>query len=443
MDNLFDQLQGARYFSKIDLRSDLGGSWGSFEVGVGAVEEEEVIAKPLTSLTQKNKKYEWGVKQEEAFQTLKDNLCNAPILLLPDEIEDFVLVASWVRDRLYHDLELCSDGPGMKRDIATYVSKCLTCSKVKDEHQRPSRLLQQPEIPEWKWDNITMDFIMKLPRSKSGHDTIWIVARHAVLMSIILDRDGRFTSRFWQTLQKAVGTRLDMSTAYHPQTDGQSERTIQTLEDMLGACVIDFSGSWDVHLPLDEFSYNNSYHLSIRCAPFEALYGRKCRSPVMWAEIGESRLIEPELVQETTDKVVLIKEKLKVARDRQKSYVNNRRKPWSLRLGSSVTKVDSPWKGHGYIWVRPVAYRLRLPEELSSVYDIFHVSNLKKCLEDANLHVPLDEIKIDKTLRFVKEPVEIMDRKLKSLKRSKILIVIRFVGINKVALSSCGNVRTN
>ncbi|GKE53572.1 putative reverse transcriptase domain-containing protein, partial [Tanacetum coccineum] len=134
----------------------------------------------------------------------------------------------------------------MKRDIATYVSKCLTCSKVKDEHQRPLRLLQQPEIPEWKWDNITMDFIMKLPRSKSGHDTIW----------------------------KAVGKRLDMSTAYHPQTDGQSERTIQTLEDMLGACVIDFSGSWDVHLPLAEFSYNNSYHLSIRCAPFEALYGR-------------------------------------------------------------------------------------------------------------------------------------------------------------------------
>ncbi|GKF06553.1 putative reverse transcriptase domain-containing protein, partial [Tanacetum coccineum] len=167
-------------------------------------------------------------------------------------------------DKMYYDLQDMYWWPGMKRDITTYVSKCLTCSKVKAEHQRPSGLLQQPEIPEWKWDNITMDFITKLPRTKSGHDTIWvivdrltksayfiairedysmeklarlyideIVAWHGVLMSIISDRDGRFTSRFWQTLQKALGTRLDMSTAYHPQMDGQSERTIQTLEDML------------------------------------------------------------------------------------------------------------------------------------------------------------------------------------------------------------------
>ncbi|GJS77829.1 reverse transcriptase domain-containing protein [Tanacetum coccineum] len=266
-------------------------------------------------------------------------------------------------DKMYHDLRDMYWWPGMKRDIATYVSKCLTCSKVKAEHQRPSGLLQQPEIPEWKWDKITMDFITKLPRSKSGNDTIWvivdrltksahflairedysteklakiyideIVARHGVPVSIISDRDGRFTSRCWQTVQKALGTRLDMSTAYHPQTDGQSERTIQTLEDMLRACVIDFGGSWDVHLPLAEFSYNNSYHSSIKCAPFEALYERKCRSPVLWAEIGESSLIGPELVQETTDKVVLIKEKLKAARDRQKSYADNRRKPLEFEI---------------------------------------------------------------------------------------------------------------
>ncbi|GJR73801.1 putative reverse transcriptase domain-containing protein [Tanacetum coccineum] len=347
-------------------------------------------------------------------------------------------------DKMYHDLRDMYWWPGMKRDIATYVSKCLTCSKVKAEHQRPSGLLQQPEIPEWKWDKITMDFITKLPKTKSGHDTIWvivdrltksahflatredysterlaklyideIVARHGVPVSIISDRDGRFTSRFWQTLQKALGTQLDMSTAYHPQTDGQSERTIQTLEDMLRACVIDFGGNWDVHLPLAEFSYNNSYHSSIRCAPFEALYGRKCRSPVLWAEIGESSLIGPELVQETTDKVVLIKEKLKAARDRQKSYADNRRKLAPRYVGpfEILEKIG------------PVAYRLRLPEELSSVHDTFHVSNLKKCLADANLHVPLDEIKIDKTLRFVEEPVEIMDREVRSLKRSKISLV--------------------
>ncbi|GJW36256.1 reverse transcriptase domain-containing protein [Tanacetum coccineum] len=343
---------------------------------------------------------------------------------------------------------------------------------VKVEHQRPSGLLQQPKIPEWKWDKITMDFITKLPREKNGHDTIWvivdrltksahflairedysmerleriyideIIARHGVFVSIISDRDGRFTSRCWQTVQKALGTRLDMSTAYHPQTDGQSERTIQTLEDMLRACVIDFGGSWDVHLPLAEFSYNNSYHSSIRCAPFEALYGRKCRSPVLWAEIRESSLIGPELVQETTDKVVLIKEKLKAARDRQKSYADNRRKPLEFEVGDRVMLKVSPWKGVIRFgkkdklaprYVGPfeileriglVAYRLRLPEELSGVHDTFHVSNLKKCLADASLHVPLDEIKVDKTLRFVEKPVEIMDREVKSLKRSRISLV--------------------
>ncbi|GKB35114.1 reverse transcriptase domain-containing protein [Tanacetum coccineum] len=341
-----------------------------------------------------------------------------------------------------------------------------------DLRDMPLGLLQQPETPEWTWDKITMDFITKLPRSKSGHDTIWVIvdrltksahfltiredysteelakiyideifARHGVPVSIISDRDGRFTSRCWQTVQKALGMRLDMSTAYHPQTDGQSERTVQTLEDMLRACVIDFGGSWYVHLPLAEFSYYNIYHSSIRCAPFEALYGRKCRSPVLWAEIGESSFIGPELVQETTDKVVLIKEKLKAARDRQKSYADNRRKPLEFEVGDRVMLKVSPWKGvirfrktrklaSRYVGlfeilerIDPVAYRLRLPEEMSGVHDTFHVSNLKKCLVDASLHVPLDEIKVDKTLRFVEEPVEIMDREVKRLKRSKISLV--------------------
>ncbi|GJX54732.1 putative reverse transcriptase domain-containing protein, partial [Tanacetum coccineum] len=220
-------------------------------------------------------------------------------------------------DKMYHDLRDMYWWPGIKKDIATYVSKSLTCSKVKAEHHRPSSLLQQPEME-------------KLARLYIDE----IVVRHGVPVSIISDREGRFTSRFWQTLQKAFGTRLDMSTAYHPQTDRQSEHTIQTLEDMLRACVIDFGGSWDTHLPLAEFSYNNNnYHSSIRCAPFEALYGRKCRSHVLWTKIGESQLIRQKMVQETTNKVVQIKERLKAAKDHQKSFADNRHKPLEFEVG--------------------------------------------------------------------------------------------------------------
>ncbi|GKF05895.1 putative reverse transcriptase domain-containing protein [Tanacetum coccineum] len=158
---------------------------------------------------------------------------------------------------------------------------------------------------------------------------------------------------------------------------------------MLRACVLDFGGSWDVHLPLVEFSYNNSYHSSVRCAPFEALYGRKCRSPIMWAEVGEGQLIGPELVQETTKKISQIKDKLKAARDRQKSYADKRKKPLEFNVGDYVL-----------IKVGLVAYRLDLPEELNSVHDMFYVSNLKKCLADPTLQVPLDEIRVDAKLNF-------------------------------------------
>ncbi|GJS02019.1 putative reverse transcriptase domain-containing protein [Tanacetum coccineum] len=292
-----------------------------------------------------------------------------------------------------------------------------------------------------------MDFVTKLPKSSSGHDTIWvvvdrltksahflpiredykteklakiytneIVARHGVPVSIISDRDGRFTSHLWQAFQKALGTRVDMSTAYHPQTDGQSERTIQMLEDMLRACVMDFGGSWDTHLPLIEFSYNNSYHISIKCAPFEPLYERKCRSTVIWTEVGESQLIGPEIMQETTEKIIQIRERLKTAMSRQKRYVDKRRKPLEFKVGDRVLLKVSPWKGvirfgkKGKLtprYVGPfeivervglVAYGLKLPHELSCVHDKFHVSNLKKCLAEPDVQVPLDEIEIDENL---------------------------------------------
>nr|GEW26921.1 putative reverse transcriptase domain-containing protein [Tanacetum cinerariifolium] len=239
------------------------------------------------------------------------------------------------------------------------------------------------------------------------------VARHGVPISIISDRDSRFTLKFRQSMQEVLGTRLDMSTAYHPQTDGQSERTIQTLEDMLKACVLDFRGSWDVHLSLVAFSYNNRYHSSVRCVSFEALYGRKYRSPII----------------------------LKAARDRQKSYSDKRRKPLEFIVGDYVLLKVSPWKGvirfrkKGKLGLRfvgpfeivekvgPVAYHLDFPEELNGVHDTFHMSNLKNCLADPTLQVPLDEIQVNAKLNFVDEPVEILEREFKKLKRSRIAIV--------------------
>ncbi|GJW32994.1 putative reverse transcriptase domain-containing protein [Tanacetum coccineum] len=210
---------------------------------------------------------------------------------------------------------------------------------------------------------------------------------------------------------------------------------------MLRACVLDFEESWDVHLSLIEFSYNYSYHSSVRCAPFEALYGRKCRSLIMWAEVGEVQLIGHELVQETSEKISQIKDRLKAARDRQKSYADKRRKPLEFSVGDYVLLKVSPWKGmvrfgkKGKLAPRfvrpfeiiekvsPVAYRLDLPKELNGVHDTFHVSNLKKCLADPTLQVTLDEIRVDAKLNFMEEPVEIFEREFKKLKCSRIAIV--------------------
>ncbi|GJS60821.1 putative reverse transcriptase domain-containing protein [Tanacetum coccineum] len=266
-----------------------------------------------------------------------------------------------------------------------------------------------------------MDFVTKLSKTSTGQDTIWVivdsltksayflpmkendlmekltrqylkevVTRHGVPVSIISDRDGRFTSQFWQSLQKALGTQLDMSTTYHPQTDGQSERTIQTLKDMLRACVIDFRKGWDRYLPLVEFSYNNSYHTSIKAAPFEALY----------------------------EKTIQIKKRIQAARDRQKSYADRRRKPLEFQVGDKVMLKVSPWKGvirfgkRGKLnprYIGPfkvlakggiVAYRLEIPDQLSRVHSTFHVSNMKKCFSDEPLVIPFDEIQIDDKLHL-------------------------------------------
>ncbi|GKF15603.1 putative reverse transcriptase domain-containing protein [Tanacetum coccineum] len=250
-----------------------------------------------------------------------------------------------------------------------------------------------------------------------------VVMRHGIHGSIICDRDPRFASNFWRSLQKALGTNLDMSTSYHPQTDGQSERTIQTLEDMLRACVIDFGKGWVNHFPLVEFSYNNSYHASIKVTPFEALCGQKFCSLVCWAEVGEVQLIGPEIVQETTENIIQIKKRIQAARDRQKSYADLKRKPMEFQVRDRVMLKVLPWKGvvrfskRGKLnpkYVGPfkvlekvgaIAYKLELPQELSKVHNMFHVSNLKKCYADEPLAVPLDGLHINEKLHLVEEPV--------------------------------------
>ena len=223
-----------------------------------------------------------------------------------------------------------------------------------------------------------MDFVTGLLRTQRQHDAIWVIVDrltkfalflpisnddpldklaqlyveeiirlHGVPISIVSDRDPRFTSRFWSSSQDAMGTQLHFSTAFHPQTDGQSERTIQTLEDMLRACVIEFKGSWDTHLSMMEFAHNNSYHSSIGMAPFEALYGRKCCTPVCWDKVGERRLKGLKLVHITSDKIQIVRYRLKTARDRQKSYADKHRRDlqFKFKVGDKVFLRVSPWKG--------------------------------------------------------------------------------------------------
>nr|GEZ20301.1 putative reverse transcriptase domain-containing protein [Tanacetum cinerariifolium] len=256
------------------------------------------------------------------------------------------------------------------------------------------KLIVEEALTTRKWEKITMDLVTKFPKRSSGYDAIWIivdrltksayflpirkdyktenlariyineiVARHGVLVSIILDCDGRFVSHLWQPIQKVLGTKLNMSTAYHPKIDGQSECTIQTREDMLRACVMDFYGSWDTHLPLVKFSYNNSYDKSIK----------------------ESQLIVPEIVQETTEKIIQIKERLKTTRSCQKSYADKRQTPLEFKVRDRVI--------------------------------------LKKCLVEFDIQLPLEEIEIDENLRFVKEPIEIVAQDVKKLKQRRTALV--------------------
>ncbi|GJS68089.1 putative reverse transcriptase domain-containing protein [Tanacetum coccineum] len=302
--------------------------------------------------------------------------------------------------------------PNMKAEITTYVSKCMTCAKVKAEYQKPSGLLVQPKIPKWKWENITMDFVTKLPKTASGQDMIWVIVDRLTKSAHFLPiKENDSMEKLTRQYLKEGVSRHGVPVLIISDRDG-SERTIQTLEDMLRACVIDFGKGWDKHLPLIEFSYNNSYHTNIKDAPFEALYGRKCRSPICWAEVGDAQLTGPEIVRETTEKVG-DKVMLKVS-------------PWKgvIHFGKRG-KLNPRYIGPFKILAKvgTVAYQQELPEQLRHVHSTFHVSNLKKCLSDEPLAIPLDEIHVDDKLNFIEEPVKIIDHEVKCLKQSRIPIV--------------------
>ncbi|GJT86016.1 putative reverse transcriptase domain-containing protein [Tanacetum coccineum] len=250
-------------------------------------------------------------------------------------------------DKMYQDLKQLYWWPNMKAIIVEYVGKCLTCSRVKSECQKPSDLLSQ-------------------------------------------FRHGGMT--------------------YHPETDGQSERTIQTLEDMLRARVIDFGKGWERHLPLVEFSYNNSYHANIKAAPFEALYGRKCGSSVCWAKVGDVQLTGPEIIR-NHEKIVKF-DKLAVQENRIIHF--RKRGKLNPRYIGTFKLLER---------IGLVAYKLELPDELSNVHSTFYVSNLKKCLSDESLVIQMKELQLDYKLNFEEEPVEIMDREVKQLRQSRIPII--------------------
>nr|GEV46380.1 putative reverse transcriptase domain-containing protein [Tanacetum cinerariifolium] len=211
-------------------------------------------------------------------------------------------------DKMYQDMKKLYWWPNMKAEIATYVGKCMTCTKVKAEYMKPSGLLVQPKIPQWKWENITIDFVTKLSKTATGQDIIWVIVDRLTKSAHFLsakekDLMEKLTRQYLKEVVSKHGVSVSIISdqdAYHPEIDGQSERTIQTLEDMLRAFVTDFEKGWDKHLPLIEFSYNNSYHISIKAAPFKALYGRKCQSPVCWDEVGDAQLTGLKIVRETT-----------------------------------------------------------------------------------------------------------------------------------------------
>ncbi|WVZ52374.1 hypothetical protein U9M48_003443 [Paspalum notatum var. saurae] len=368
-------------------------------------------------------------------------------------------------NKMYQDLKQKFWWTRMKREIAKYVSECDVYQRVKADHLKPAGMLQPLEVPTWKWEHIHMDFIVGLPRTQKGYDSIWVIidrftksahfipvktiyhaktyaelyiarilSLHGVPQTITSDSGSLFVSRFWGHLQTALGTSLIHSSSYHPQTSGQVERVNQILEDMLRACALTYSAKWDECLSLAEFAYNNSYQKSLEMAPFEALYGRRCRTPLNWSELGEHVTFGPDLVTQSRRK----SEIYTWAQSRQKSYSDKRRRPLVFEAGDHVYLRVSPMKGVHRFGVKgklapryvgpfkitekcgPVAYRLELPPRIAGVHDVFHVSQLKKCLRVPEEVVDTSQIQVEPDLTYEEKPIKILDQKQRSTTRKDI-----------------------
>ncbi|WVZ76690.1 LOW QUALITY PROTEIN: hypothetical protein U9M48_024643 [Paspalum notatum var. saurae] len=326
------------------------------------------------------------------------------------------------------------------------MSECDVCQRIKDDHLKPTGMLQPLALPAWKWEDIHMDFIVVIIDcfTKSAHfipvknrynaqkyAEIYvsrIVSLHGVPRTITSDRGSLFVSRFWEQLQTALGTTLIHSSAYHPQTSGQVERVNQILEDMLRACALTYSTKWDECLPLAEFAYNNSYQKSLEMAPFEALY-EDVEHPLNWSEPGERVTFGNDLVTQAEEQVRLIHSNLKRAQSRQKSYSDKRRRPLAIMYRVSPMKGVHRFGVKGKLaprYIGPfkitkqcglVAYRLELPTHLAAVHDVFHVSQLKKCLRVPREAVDTSQIQIEPDLTYEERPIKILNKKTENNKK--------------------------
>nr|GEY36322.1 putative reverse transcriptase domain-containing protein [Tanacetum cinerariifolium] len=460
INDLFNQLQGSSVYSKIDLRSGYHQlriyeedipitAFRTCGIHVDPAKIEAIKSWVAPTTPTEGKPFIWGNNEEEAFQTLKRKLCSALILSLPEGSEDFVVYCD-VSLRgfrvvlMQREKVIANASRKLRKDEENYTTHDLELGTVVFALRLWRHYLYGTKC----MANVVADALSRKDKEPIRVRAL-VVTVHNNLPEQIRNAQAKACEKENIGAEGFVGegepfeVRADEAIleAKHESGHRDSERTIQTLEDMLRTCVIDFGNSWDKHLPLAEFSYNNSYHASIKAAHFEALYERKFRSPVCWSEVGDAQLTGPELILKTTEMIVKIKNQLLAAHSTQKSYADVRHKPLEFKVGDRVMLKVSPWKGmirfrkRGKLSPRyigpfkilsrigPVAYKLDLPQELHGIHNTFHVSNLKKCLADEELIIPLDEVKIDDKLHFIEESVEIMDREVNQLKQSRIPIV--------------------